>query len=91
MFGLLKRPKRRRLDITLYTRQNCCLCDEAKVLLFKHLADRLVHFVEVDVDSDDALRDRYGDVIPVIAIDGIERFRGRINEVLLERTLRGLG
>jgi hypothetical protein len=41
----------------------------------------------VDIDADPALRERYNECIPVVEIDGRERFRGRINEVLLARLL----
>jgi len=41
----------------------------------------------VDIDSDETLVDRYNDCVPVVVIDGKERFRGRINEVLLRRIL----
>jgi hypothetical protein len=39
----------------------------------------------VDIDADPALRKRYTDCVPVVEIDGRERFRGRVNEVLLRR------
>jgi len=41
----------------------------------------------VDIDADPELRQRYNECVPVIAIDGKERFRGRVNEVLLARLL----
>jgi hypothetical protein len=42
----------------------------------------------VDIDSDPALVARYTNDIPVVVIDGVERFRGRVDEVLLRRLLR---
>ena len=39
----------------------------------------------IDIDGDPALRERYNDCVPVVEIDGRERFRGRINPVLLRR------
>lgn len=76
------------MEISLYTRQNCCLCDEAKVLLFKHLVDREVSMIEIDVDDDPELAERFGNSVPVVAIDGVVRFRGKVNEVLLIRLLK---
>ncbi len=71
------------IDVVLYTRRGCCLCDEAKLLLEKHgLTVR-----EVDIDADPELRQRYDQCVPVVMIDGQERFRGRINQVLLRRLL----
>lgn len=74
---------KREYQVTLYTRQGCCLCDEAKLLLEKHgLSPE-----EIDIDQEPSLRERYNTCVPVVVIDGRERFRGRINEVLLRRLL----
>ena len=71
------------LKVVLYTRHGCHLCDDALVLLQKHgLQPQLV-----DIDGDPALRERYTECVPVVEINGKERFRGRINEVLLSRLL----
>jgi glutaredoxin len=65
----------------LYTRAGCCLCEEAKKILEAHgLAVE-----DVDIDADAELRDRYNDCVPVVVIDGRERFRGRVDERLLKR------
>lgn len=69
----------------LYTRQGCHLCEDAKAVLIRHgLAVE-----EVDIDQDPVLRAQYDECVPVIVIDGVERFRGRVNEVLLRRLLSG--
>ena len=71
-------------EVLLYTRAGCHLCDDAKAVLMRHgLAP-----VEIDVDADDALRARFNECVPVVVIDGVERFRGRVNELLLRRLLR---
>jgi glutaredoxin len=71
--------------VTIYTRRGCHLCEEAEALLVRHgLRPALV-----DIDADPALRERYTDCVPVVEIDGKERFRGRVNEVLLKRLLAG--
>jgi len=69
----------------LYTRQGCHLCEEAEAILVRHgLQPELV-----DIDADEQLRERYNECVPVVEIAGQERFRGRINEVLLRRILAG--
>jgi glutaredoxin len=69
----------------IYTRPGCHLCEEAEALLRKHgLAPQLV-----DIDADPELRERYTTCVPVVVIDGKERFRGRVNEILLRRLLAG--
>ena len=68
----------------VYTRMGCHLCDEAIAILRKNgLAVE-----EVDIDDDPDLHSRYDQCVPVVVIDGKERFRGRIDEVLLRRILR---
>ena len=70
-------------EVILYTRPGCHLCDDARELLARHgLRPRLV-----DIDTDPALRDQFDTCVPVVVIDGKERFRGRVNEVLLKRLL----
>jgi glutaredoxin len=70
-------------SVTLYTRSGCHLCDDAHALLVRHgLSPHLV-----DIDADPKLRERYNHCVPVVVIDGKERFRGRVNEVLLKRIL----
>jgi glutaredoxin len=70
-------------DIILYTREGCHLCDDAAALLTRYG----LHFDAVDVDADSELRARYDQCVPVVVIDGRERFRGRIDELLLRRLL----
>ena len=71
------------LETTLYTRRGCHLCDNACEVLRRHgLEPR-----EVDIDADDRLRAQYDTCVPVVWIAGKERFRGRVDEVLLRRLL----
>lgn len=67
----------------LYTRAGCHLCEDAKALLLQHGLSP----AEIDIDRDPALRARYNECVPVVVINGVERFRGRVNEVLLRRLL----
>ena len=70
--------------VVLYTRDGCHLCDDARDLLFRHG----LRPESVDIDADAELRQRYDTCVPVVVIDGVERFRGRVNEVLLRRLLQ---
>jgi glutaredoxin len=73
--------------VRLYTRQGCHLCDDAKAILLRYgLSPQ-----EIDIDADPQLQGRYNTCVPVVEIDGKERFRGRVDEILLRRLLRGLG
>lgn len=70
--------------VILYTRQGCCLCDDALDVLTRcGLSPALV-----DIDANPELQAKYNTCVPVVEIDGKVRFRGRINEVLLRRLLQ---
>jgi len=73
-------------QVTVYTRPGCHLCEEAEATLVRcGLRPTLVN-----IDEDPELRQRYTDCVPVVEIEGRERFRGRVNEVLLRRLLKEL-
>lgn len=77
----------RRGAVVLYTREGCHLCTDAKQILVEHLP-RGSKLHEVDVDQDESLRAQFGECVPVVEIDGVVRFRGRVNVVLLKRLLK---
>jgi glutaredoxin len=59
--------------ITLYSRPDCHLCDEARDGLELLRGERFeFELREIDIDSDDALLRAYLERIPVIEIDGAE-------------------
>ena len=62
------------MDVTLYTRQNCPLCEKAKAVL----TSAGITPKEVDVDLDLDLLRRFNEDVPVIYIGGAEAFRHRI-------------
>ncbi|MEX2185591.1 MAG: glutaredoxin family protein [Pirellulales bacterium] len=68
----------------MYTRIGCHLCDDARELLVRYGLEP----ESVDIDADPQLRERYDTCVPVVEIDGVERFRGRVNEILLRRLLQ---
>ena len=71
------------MKVILYTRAGCHLCDDAEAVLAAHG----LHAERVDVDRHPELRARYGECVPVVEIDGKERFRGRIDPLLLRRLI----
>ena len=83
---LFRRPQP--IAIVLYTRVQCHLCDDAKALIEKHRSNYNLTLEVVDVDSDPRLISEYGMKVPVVLINGVERFFGQINEVLFVRQLK---
>ncbi|HLE89331.1 MAG TPA: glutaredoxin family protein [Candidatus Limnocylindria bacterium] len=63
--------------VTLYERDGCHLCDEARVLLDEMIGpDR---YARVDIEADDELVLRYGFRVPVLALDGVDRLEAPIS------------
>ena len=52
--------------LTLYTRHNCSLCEDMLHTVNDFSQDLSFSIRVVDVDSDDQLRERYGDLVPVL-------------------------
>lgn len=73
--------------ITLYSRPGCHLCDDVRVVVERVCADLGESYVEVDIDSDDDLYDRFGEEIPVTFVDGKQHDFWRIDEVRLRAAL----
>ena len=73
--------------VTLYGRDGCHLCDDARAALERVRATHPFMLEEVDIDTDDALFLRYLERIPVIALDGAELFDHFVDEEALRRTL----
>jgi len=79
----------RPLRVTLYERDGCHLCDEARVLLDELLGTE--GYTRVDIETDDALVLRYGFRIPVIGLDGVDRLEAPIAAPDLRALLAELG
>ena len=84
-------PGARMRSVVLYGRDGCCLCDDARRLLEAIRTRVPFELSERDIESDDALHRAYLERIPVITIDGVERFELIVAEDELERALLGKG
>jgi hypothetical protein len=76
-----------RIEIILYGRAGCHLCDEARAALGRIAGRICLRVTEVDIDGDDDLQRRYMFEIPVITADGVEVARAPISEGALEDAL----
>jgi glutaredoxin len=79
--------------ITLYTRKDCLLCDEAAHLLRRLALEFGLEVEEVDIETDSSLLERYKESIPAIALGGEPLLsapldESRVRTALLSR-LRG--
>ena len=65
--------------VIVYSRPGCHLCDEAKAAIENSNCSDLFTLEEVNIESDDALLNKYRYDIPVITIDGVEAFIHRVD------------
>lgn len=73
--------------VTLYSRPGCHLCDAAREVVVRVCEDLGEQWVEVDIDSDDDLADRFRDEIPVTFVDGAQHDFWRVDEARLRAAL----
>lgn len=73
--------------VTLLTRAGCHLCDEARRTVARVAAEAGAAWDERDVDADPGLRAEYGELVPVVLVDGREHGYWRVEESRLRRAL----
>jgi glutaredoxin len=73
--------------ITIYGKPDCHLCDAAAEVVQKVVGNNIAVIIEkVDITDDAELLEKYQNDIPVIAIDGKDTFRHRVDPQELART-----
>ena len=79
------------MQLTLYTRPGCHLCDDMKAVIRRVRGQVACGLTEVDISPDPALVRRYGHDIPVLLADGAEvaRVRTGVAELLEALAARG--
>ena len=77
------------MRVVLYSRAGCHLCDAARDVLLAERSRSPFDLVEVDVAGDDELEREYGIRIPVVEIDGEERFEYEVDPAELVTIVRG--
>ena len=73
--------------LTLYSRPECHLCDEARAALERVRARTTFSLHEVNIETDDELHRRYLERIPVVALGDEELFDFFVDEAALENRL----
>jgi hypothetical protein len=68
------------MKVSLYGKADCCLCDEAKVVI-ERARRRIAFDLElIDVAADPELLARHGEEIPLVFIDGRKAFKYHVDE-----------
>ena len=77
--------------LTLYTKPDCTLCDEARAALDR-VRERVPFDLEVlDISADAQLAARFGERIPVVFVDGEQAAEFVVDERELEGRLAAAG
>jgi glutaredoxin len=74
--------------VVLYGRAGCHLCDEARDVIESVRARTPFVFVEIDIETSDDLLRAYAIRIPVVTVDGEERFEIAVDAAGLDASLR---
>ena len=74
--------------VVLYGKPGCHLCDEARAVVAAVRARQPFELEEVDVSTDPDLHRRYGERIPVLALEGDELFEFHVEADELARRLQ---
>ncbi len=77
------------MDVVLYTRAGCHLCDVARDVILAERARISFAFAEVDIEATDDLTRDFGVRIPVVTMDGVERFEITVDADAFAALLRG--
>ena len=78
-------------EVTLYGRDGCHLCDDAREVLERLRATTPFRLHLVDIESDDDLLRRYLERIPVISLNGEELYDFFVDAADLQARLARVG
>ena len=76
------------IRVTIYSRPDCPLCEIAKERVGNVRREAAFEVEEADITSDPVLMERYGERIPVVAVEGEEVCVYRVSEKLLKRRVQ---
>ncbi|PFH85908.1 glutaredoxin family protein [Bacillus sp. AFS088145] len=77
------------MKLTLLTKENCGLCEEAKDAIRLVQSEYEIQVNEIDIYSDDALLEEYQLMIPVIQINGETVAYGKIHKIDILNAING--
>ena len=75
------------LEVTIYSKPGCHLCEAAKAAIEPLLAEFAAPVREVNIEEDSVLKERYGWDIPVIFVGSRKAAKHRVNVKQFRRQL----
>ena len=79
------------MQLILYTRQGCGLCDRLEDMIAPYLARHQHELVRRDIDTNESYRLLYGDRIPVLTGDGQVILEGRPDDAEVAAAMKRIG
>ena len=73
--------------VTIYSRKECHLCEEALGVLQKLKNELHFDIVEIFIDGDEELEKRFGEQVPVTLIDGVHHDYWRVDPIRFKSSL----
>lgn len=77
------------MRVVLYSRSGCHLCDAARMVILAERSRVDFAFEEIDIETSDELLKEYGIRIPVVTLDGEERFEIEVDPREFAAMVRG--
>jgi len=74
-------------DVIIYSRPGCHLCDVVERIANTVQADLPFSLTRINVDEAADLAARYGERVPVVLIDRVEAFSGKVTEGEFRRAI----
>ena len=78
------------VQVDIYSRPGCHLCDEAKVVI-ERVQRRFGFAVRViDIETDPEFEKQFGEEIPVVFINGVKAFKYHVDEAEFQKKVEKL-
>jgi glutaredoxin len=77
------------MRVVLYAREGCHLCEAARAVIVAERGRSAFTFDEVDIETSGELVKEYGIRIPVVTVDGEERFEIEVDPAAFAAAVRG--
>jgi len=78
-------------QLILFTGPNCHLCEQAKTILYPLLTEKGWVLLEVNIQDDEALKEKYGIRIPVVVLPNGDEKGWPFTAAQIGRLLGGAG
>ena len=77
------------MEVVVYSKPGCCLCDEVKEKLKRLQASHAFNLREVNILEDPEAQRKFKEEIPVVFINGKKAFKYRLDEKQFLKKLQG--